>query len=113
MVRDSNIPSINLYPEVVAFVIFIIIYTFGSAISAGFAHLLFRLNGKQAVCEFLSRYVSLLECRFGLLGRITDRLLLAHRCCINVFINICAKYTHLSTRDLLVCVMAISTGSET
>lgn len=49
----SNIPSVELYPEVVVFTVFIITYTCGSALAAGFTHLLFRLNGKQVVCEFL------------------------------------------------------------
>lgn len=66
MARESNIPSVDLYPEVVAFIIFIIVYTFGSAIAAGFAHLLFRLNGKKAVCEFLSCYSTLTRCESGL-----------------------------------------------
>lgn len=66
MVRDSSKHSVELYPEVVAFIIFIIVYTFGSALSAGFAHLLFRLNGKKAVCEFPPCYSTLTGCEFGL-----------------------------------------------
>lgn len=72
MVRDSNVPSVDLYPEVVVFVIFIIVYTFGSAISAGFAHLLFRLNGKQAVCELQSCYLTMTRCKFSLAYRLLD-----------------------------------------
>ncbi|RPB13590.1 hypothetical protein P167DRAFT_104873 [Morchella conica CCBAS932] len=52
---DNEVPSVELYPEVIVFATFIIIYTCGSVAAAGFTHLLFRLNGKQVV------YVSLMS----------------------------------------------------
>lgn len=48
---DNEVPSVELYPEVIVFATFIIIYTCGSVAAAGFTHLLFRLNGKQVVCK--------------------------------------------------------------
>ena len=48
---EDEVPSVTLYPEAIAMAVATVVYTTGSALAAGFTHILFRLNGKQVVCE--------------------------------------------------------------